>query len=92
MPECPIWTTLVGSASFLISVWLVFDLPHLQIWCIVRTYIMKCDHARDFACPRCQARYRIVRMQSDPGVVYGMVQCMVCDQSLAPIENEYILK
>ena len=39
-----------------------------------------------------QARYRIVRMQSDPGVVYGMVQCMVCDQSLAPIENEYILK
>ena len=82
--------TLVGNASFLISVWLVFDLPHFAN--LVHSADMECDHVHDFACPRCQARYRIVRMRSDPGVVYGIVQCMVCAQSLAPTENEYILK
>ena len=50
------------------------------------------DHPRDFSCPRCQARYKIVRMRSDPGVAYRMLQCVACDQSLAPNENDHILK
>jgi hypothetical protein len=50
------------------------------------------DHTCDFSCLRCQARYRIVRIRSEPSVTYRMLQCMVCDQSLAPTENGYILK
>jgi len=25
------------------------------------------DHPRDFACPECQARYKVVRMRNEPG-------------------------
>ena len=49
-------------------------------------------HPEDFDCPRCQARYRIARMKSEQGVAYGMVQCVVCDQLLAPTEADAILK
>jgi hypothetical protein len=41
--------TLVGNASFLISVWLVFDLPHFAN--LVHSADMERDHPRDFACP-----------------------------------------
>ena len=53
---------------------------------------MERDQPRDFTCPRCQARYKIVRMQSEPGIAHRMLQCTVCAQSLAPTENEHILK
>jgi hypothetical protein len=31
-------------------------------------------------------------MQSEPGIAHRMLQCTVCAQSLAPTENEHILK
>ena len=46
----------------------------------------------DFACPRCQARYRIVRIKSEPGATHQMLQCVVCEQSLEPTEGDDILK
>ena len=36
--------------------------------------------------------YKIVRMKSEPGAVYGMLQCTVCQQALAPTENDHVLK
>jgi len=74
----------------LISVWLMFDQPHFAN--AVHNVNMKSDHPSDFTCPHCQARYKIVRMQSEPGVAHRMLQCTVCGQSLAPTENDYILK
>jgi predicted Zn finger-like uncharacterized protein len=53
---------------------------------------MERDHPHDFACPRCQARYKIVRMQSELGIARQMLQCMACDEPLPPTENDYILK
>jgi len=46
----------------------------------------------DFACPRCQARYRIVRIKSEPGAIHQMLQCLVCEQSLEPTDGDDILK
>ena len=50
------------------------------------------DHPRDFACPECQARYKIVRMNAEPGASYPTLQCMVCDKPLAATEGDSILK
>ena len=50
------------------------------------------DRPKDFACPRCQARYKIVRIKSEPGATHQMLQCMMCEQSLAPTEGDDILK
>ena len=50
------------------------------------------DRPQDFTCPRCQARYKTVGMQSEPGTVYRMLQCTVCQQELAPTEGDDILK
>jgi hypothetical protein len=47
---------------------------------------------RDFACPRCQARYKIVRMRSEPGIVHQMLQCRVCEKQVASTENDHVLK
>ena len=46
----------------------------------------------EFACPRCQARYRIVRIKSESGATHQMLQCVVCEQSLEPTEGDDILK
>ena len=53
---------------------------------------MEHDQPRDFACPRCQARYKIVRMRSEPGIAHQMLQCRVCEERLASSENDHILK
>ena len=53
---------------------------------------MEADRRYDFACPRCQARYKIVRMRSEPGIAHLIVQCRVCEEPLAPTENDHILK
>jgi transcription elongation factor Elf1 len=53
---------------------------------------MEQDLPRDFACPRCQARYKIVRMRSEPGIVHQMLQCRVCEEQLASTENDHLLK
>jgi transcription elongation factor Elf1 len=58
----------------------------------VQSVNMESDHPSDFTCPRCQARYKTVRMQSEPGIAHGMLQCVVCGQSLAPTESDAILK
>jgi len=54
--------------------------------------VMSCDHPRDFACPSCQARYKIVRIKSEAGVVHQELHCTVCKQQLAPTEDDNILK
>ena len=50
------------------------------------------DHPRDFACPECQARYKVVRMRTEPAASYPTLQCMVCRQPLAATEGDSILK
>ena len=53
---------------------------------------MSYDGPGDFACPRCQARYKVVRIKSESGAIHQMLQCIVCGQALAPIEGDDILK
>jgi hypothetical protein len=53
---------------------------------------MSRDHPQDFSCPHCQARYKIVRIKSDPGAIYQALQCAVCEQRLAPTDGDDILK
>ena len=50
------------------------------------------DHPRDFACPECQARYKVVRMRTEPGESYPALQCRVCREPLASTEGDSILK
>jgi hypothetical protein len=50
------------------------------------------DHPQDFACPECQARYKVVRMRTEPGASYPTLQCTVCHQPLAATEGDNILK
>jgi transcription elongation factor Elf1 len=53
---------------------------------------MSKDRFRDFACPRCTARYKIVRVMVEQPAKHDLLQCIVCEQELAPTENDYILK
>jgi hypothetical protein len=54
---------------------------------------MNPDHPQDFACPQCQARYKVVRMTAEPGAFHHTPpQCKVCRQPLASSEGDYILK
>jgi hypothetical protein len=50
------------------------------------------DHPKDFACPQCQARYKIVRVAAEPGASHPTLQCKVCRQPLASTEGNDILK
>jgi len=50
------------------------------------------DHPRDFACPECQARYKVVRMRTEPAASYPTLQCIVCRKPLASTEGDSILK
>ena len=50
------------------------------------------DHPRDFACPRCQARYKTVRTMPEPGTPDRVLHCKVCQHPLASTEGEAILK
>jgi len=54
--------------------------------------IVSHTHPEDFDCPRCRARYKVVRMKSERGAAYRMVQCAVCNQLFAPTEGNDILK
>jgi hypothetical protein len=53
---------------------------------------MSRDAHRDFSCPRCQARYKIVRLKSEISAVHPMLECKVCQHELAPTEGSDILK
>jgi hypothetical protein len=53
---------------------------------------MNPDHPEDFACPHCQARYKVVRMMAGPGASHPTLQCKVCRQPLASTEGNDILK
>jgi hypothetical protein len=53
---------------------------------------MSGDAEHNFSCPRCQARYKVVRVKSEAGVAYRMLECTVCQQELAPTEGDDILK
>ena len=50
------------------------------------------SHPQDVACPHCQARYKIVRIKSDPDTIYQPLQCTVCERRLAPTDGDNILK
>jgi hypothetical protein len=53
---------------------------------------MSRDTERDFSCPRCQARYKVVRVKSEADVAHPMLECTVCQQELTPTEGGDILK
>ena len=53
---------------------------------------MTMNHAWDFSCPECQARYKVVRTSAEPGASYPTLQCMVCGKPLAATEGDSILK
>jgi transcription elongation factor Elf1 len=53
---------------------------------------MSRDHSQDFACPQCQAHYKVVRMTVEPGASHGTLQCKVCRQPLASTDGDNILK
>ena len=41
---------------------------------------------KDFVCPQCQARYKVVRMTAEPGAPHPTLQCKVCRQPLRLFE------
>jgi hypothetical protein len=53
---------------------------------------MSRDHPQDFFCQHCHARYKIVRIKFDSGAIHQALQCMVCEQQLAPTDGDDILK
>ena len=53
---------------------------------------MNPDHPKDFVCPQCQARYKVVLMTVELGASHPSLHCKVCRQPLASTEGEYILK
>jgi hypothetical protein len=53
---------------------------------------MSLDAERDFTCPRCQARYKVIRVKSETVAAYRMLECTVCLQELPPTEGDDILK
>jgi hypothetical protein len=51
------------------------------------------EHAyEEFSCPNCQARYKVVRMNAEPGKTYRAVHCRVCHAELAATDGDEILK
>jgi len=50
------------------------------------------DRPQDFACARCEARYKIVRINSESAATHQMLQCIVCEQPLAPADGDDLLK
>jgi hypothetical protein len=90
-PAALLRAVIVGNTLFLISnpscVWL---LPHFAN--LVHSAGMERDHPRDFTCMRCQARYKVVQVKSEPGATHQMLQCTVCQQQLAPTDGDNILK
>jgi len=50
------------------------------------------DNPRDFTCPQCESRYRLVRAKAGPGTSDQPVHCVVCGHALAPRDGEYVLK
>jgi hypothetical protein len=59
---------------------------------ITRVPFEMTDHPRNFACPECHARYKVVRMRTEPGASYPTLQCIVCREPLASTEGDRILK
>ena len=49
-------------------------------------------HEEDFACPRCGAGYKIVRMKDDSGRTYPPIGCRVCHGPLTATDDGTILK
>ena len=46
----------------------------------------------DFACPECEARYKVVRVRSQSPAPATTVQCLVCRHPFAAANGEDILK
>ena len=46
----------------------------------------------DFSCPHCQARYKTVRVPTEPGSVYQMLHCVGCDRPLPATEGDNVVK
>ena len=46
----------------------------------------------EFKCPKCQARYKVVRMGSGGQVIDQLIHCKICKQPLAPTHDGKILK
>src|SRR6516162_1482167 len=53
---------------------------------------MNPDRPKDFVCPQCQARYKVVRVAAELGESHPPLQCKVCHQPLASTEGDHILK
>jgi hypothetical protein len=50
------------------------------------------DRPMDFACPQCNAQYKVVRVKAEPGKWYRPVLCSVCETTMASIERDKVLK
>lgn len=46
----------------------------------------------NFNCPRCNARYKLVRMPAQVHSRYASLHCKICQQELPAIEDGSILK
>jgi predicted Zn finger-like uncharacterized protein len=46
----------------------------------------------DFTCPKCGARYKLVRVKPGPRTTNHAVHCKVCRHSLGPRDGEDVLK
>jgi hypothetical protein len=64
---------------------------NIQSSSVVR-FAVTISHPRNFACPECQACYKVVRMRTEPGASYPTLQCIVCYEPLAATEGDSILK
>jgi hypothetical protein len=50
------------------------------------------DTPEEFACPNCQAYYKVVRVKAEPGKTYRSVHCRTCHTPLPPTDGDDILK
>jgi hypothetical protein len=48
--------------------------------------------SNEFKCPKCQALYKVVRMNSDARGIHQSLYCRICQQPLAPTHEGRILK
>ena len=53
---------------------------------------MSQDNSRDFTCPQCESRYRLVRAKAGPGTSDQPVHCVICGHALASRDGKYVLK